>query len=63
MEEGGEGGDAFGDGPLHCISLRQFSAFAISTANHDGSSGNIHVRAERNPSMMCWNEEKVHEYI
>lgn len=53
VEEGGEGGVALGDGPLHCISLRQCSARAISAASHSGSSGRMYFSAERRPSIMC----------
>lgn len=53
VDEGGDGGVGRGDGPLHCISLRQCSALAISAANQDGSSGSSHVNADRNANIMC----------
>lgn len=53
VEEGGDGGVALGDDPLHCISRRQCSARPISAASQDGSSGRIQVRADRKPSIIC----------
>lgn len=42
VDEGGDGGVARGEGPLHCISLLQCSALAISALNQLGSSGKIY---------------------
>lgn len=57
-DESGEGGVARGDGPLHCISLRQCSARAISAASHSGSSGRMYFKAERSPSITCCDNER-----
>lgn len=54
VDDGGDGGVALGDGPLHCISRRQCSARAISAASHSGSSGRMYFKAERSPNMMCY---------